>query len=81
MVHFIRYPTLAVAAARRIFAMFVAAYFDDCVQVEPQLFAAPAGKLFLDILRAFGTPPAPAKYHEMAAHRFSRSLHDNHERR
>ena len=69
VVHFNRYPTLVVAAARRIFAMFVAAYFDDCVQVEPQLFAESAGQLFLGILQAFGTPPEPSKYHAMAAHR------------
>ena len=68
VVHFNRYPTLVVAAARRIFAMFVAAYFDDRVQVEPQLFAESAGALFLTILQALGTPPEPSKYHAMAAH-------------
>ena len=69
VVHFNRYPTLLVAVARRIFGLFVAAYFDDCIHAEPQAFAAEAGHLFTDVLGCFGTPPRPAKCHEMAAHR------------
>ena len=69
VVHFNRYPTFVVAVARRILGLLVAAYFDDCIQAEPQAFAAAGGRVFTGLLGMFGTPPRPAKTHEMATHR------------
>ena len=69
VVQFNRYPALLVAFARRAFALLTAAYFDDCIQLEPQQSAAEANNRFKRIMGYLGTPPNKKKNFDMASHR------------
>ena len=69
VIQFNRYPALLVAAARRLLGLLVAAYFDDCVQLDPQSAATDASDLFIRVLDYVGTPPKPTKTYGMASHR------------
>ena len=69
VVQFNRYPALLVAVARRLYAFLTAAYFDDCVQLEPQISAVSASEAYKRLMGQMGTPPKPSKRFGMATHR------------
>ena len=61
VVTFNRYPTLIIAAARRLLGVACAAYFDDNIVIDFEHSAAMAQRLLQEIYTLAGTPPKPSR--------------------
>ena len=69
VVTFNRYPTLVVAAQRRILGLLTGAYFDDILTMDIAATSRQAKGLGNWLWLVLGTPPKPPKAYPMQSHR------------